>query len=63
MDHRGNFERASTREFQIRWLGYDNSYDSWEPWANIRDSEALHRYLIAHNMKAMIPRKFRENYP
>ena len=27
------------------WMGYDQSYDSWEPYANLRDSDQLHSYL------------------
>jgi len=51
IDHR-NIVVASTRahtcHFLIRWLGFDESFDSWIPVQNIRVSEcvALRAYLL-----------------
>ena len=37
--HRGNNNLKSTLEFRVRWLGFDSSSDSWEPWKNLRDTK------------------------
>ena len=45
-------------------MGYDQSYDSWEPFANLRDSTHLHSYLREKNLTQLIPTKFRQvNHP
>jgi hypothetical protein len=38
------------------------SFNSWEPWKNLRETEMLHRYFILHGLKKLIPAKFREQY-
>ncbi len=52
-----------TLAFHVKWRGFDESFDSWEPWKNLRETEMLHRYLILHGLQKMIPAKFREKYP
>jgi transposase InsO family protein len=59
LDHRGNLKLKSTIEFQIKWLGYDSSHDSWEPYANVRDLDILHDYLSQKKLSQLIPKKFR----
>ena len=59
----GNFldEKLSQRkslQFFVSWMGYDQSYDSWEPYANLRDSDHLHSYLREKNLPQLIPSKF-----
>ena len=49
-DHRGKLSRR---------MGYDQLYDSWEPFANLRDSTQLHSYLREKNLTQLIPTKFR----
>ena len=58
LEHRGNLKRRSEIEFSVRWLGYDEQHDSWEPYANLRDSTQLHAYLLEKNLKRLIPSKF-----
>ena len=41
-------------------MGYDQSYDSWESYANLCDSYHLHSYLREKNLTQLIPSKFRE---
>jgi hypothetical protein len=38
----------TTLEFLVRWLGYDPSSDTWEPYMNVRDCAALDRYAELH---------------
>jgi hypothetical protein len=59
IDHQGNPQQKSTLRFLVRWAGYDSSEDTWEPWAHLRDTQALMDYLQTHNLKRLIPTKFR----
>ena len=43
--HRGDVCRLKTLAFHIKWRGFDESFNSWEPWKNLRETEMLHRYL------------------
>ena len=58
IEHRGNPKRKKSLEFLIQWVGYDSSYNSWEPWNNFRDTECLHEYLRSKDMSNLIPKKF-----
>ena len=31
--------------FLVRWSGFDESEDSWEPYMNVKDTEALRIYV------------------
>ena len=55
-DHRG---KLNHRKFFDSWMGYDQSYESWEPYANLRDSDHLHSYLREKQLAQWIPTKFR----
>ena len=44
-DHRGKLSQRKSHQLFVSWMGYDQSYDSWEPYANLRDSDQLHSYL------------------
>ena len=62
--HRGDTKKNSTLEFLIKWQGYDDSENTWEPWSkDIRENSKVHEYLILNGLKNVIPREFRENYP
>jgi hypothetical protein len=49
--------------FHVKWRSFDESFNSWEPWKNLRDTEKLYRHLIIHGLQKPIPAKFREQYP
>jgi transposase InsO family protein len=57
--HKGDPRRKKSLEFHIKWLGYESSYNSWEPWHNFKDVEFLHDYLRDNNMSFLIPKKFK----
>lgn len=63
LEHRGNTQRLSSLEFWVKWDGFDTSFNTWEPWKNIRATAQLHNYLIKQDLHKIIPREFRENYP
>jgi hypothetical protein len=62
LSHTGQIDKVSTMRFHVKWLGYDESHNTWEPWANLRDMEILHIYLIEKNLRRLIPLKFQDNY-
>ena len=62
MAHHGDVGRLNTLAFHVKWRGFDESFNSWEPWKNLRETEVLHRYLILHGLQNLIPAKFREKY-
>ena len=49
--HRGNRQRRSTMEFKVRWAGFGESCDSWEPYKGLLHVD----YLRANAMKTLIP--------
>ena len=59
LDHRGNLSRKTEIQFLVKWFGYDEQSDSWEPYANLRDSAQLHTYLLEKSLQRLIPIKFR----
>ena len=59
ISYRGNLKRKTELEFQVKWLGYDVTHNSWEPYANLRDSDHLHVFLRQNNLLRLIPKTFR----
>jgi Chromo (CHRromatin Organisation MOdifier) domain len=59
LEHRGDLNRKKDIEFRVSWLGHPDSENSWEPYSNLRDTDQLHAYLTEHNMRQLIPAKFR----
>ena len=57
LGHRGNRNRRSTLQFNVRWSGFDESSDSWEPYKALMHVDKLHDYLRANAMKTLIPRE------
>jgi transposase InsO family protein len=62
LDHTGDSSRPSALQFKVRWLGFDAEDDTWEPWHNLRNSEALHLYLQANGLSKLIPAEHRNNH-
>ena len=45
LNHRGDINKKSKMEFLVRWLGYTEDDDTWEPFGNLRDTDQLLAYL------------------
>ena len=59
MEFWGKLSQQKSLQLLVSWMGYDQSYDSWEPYANLRDSDHLCSYLREKNLTQLIPSKFR----
>jgi transposase InsO family protein len=58
LDMTGDPKKVTTLKVLIKWLGYDDTFNSWEPWKNVRDVALLHTYLRTNNLSKLIPKKF-----
>ena len=47
--------KKSVTEYYIKWLGYDHSYDSWEPEANLHCPDLLRQFLREQSNKRATP--------
>ena len=45
-------------KFLIRWDGYNESDDSWEPWSALMENDIVHAYCRMNKMDAIIATKF-----
>ena len=54
--HAGDPSHRKEMKFKVRWLGYDENYDTWEPWDHLIHNTKLHDYLRANKMKRLIPK-------
>jgi hypothetical protein len=36
LDMKGDVKRVSTLSFLIKWLSYEDTYNLWEPWKDVR---------------------------
>ena len=55
VDHSGDKSSRKTLKFRVRWAGFDASFDTWQPYADLRHNTKLHEYLRIHKMKSLIP--------
>ena len=58
LDMTGDIKKLNSLQFQVKWVGYDETYNSYEPWKNLCDVAVPHDYLKANNLHRLIPKKF-----
>jgi hypothetical protein len=58
LKHKGTKARRAQMEFRVKWLGYDDSDNSWVKWKDISHNAILHNYLRDHNMATIIPPQY-----
>jgi hypothetical protein len=49
LDMTGDLKKVSTLSFLVKWLGYDDTYNTWEPWKNVRITDKVYVYLNMEN--------------
>ena len=57
LNHEGDIKLKGQMKFLVKWKGYDESHNSWEPWKNLRLVDKLHAYLRKHKMGKIIPKE------
>jgi hypothetical protein len=45
LEHRGKGSNPKKWEYRVRWLGYEEADDTWQPWSSIKDLRALDDYI------------------
>jgi hypothetical protein len=56
LEHTGDPKKKSDLSFKVRWQGYTDEHDSWEPWKNLRLVDKLHDYLRNNGMAKLVPK-------
>ena len=59
LSHDGDLNKTTALQFLVKWKGYDQSHNSWEPWKELRDNPALFKYFRDRNLERFIPKKHR----
>ena len=54
ISYRENSKCKTKLEFQVKWLGYDETHNSWELYTNLRDSDQLHVFHRQNNLLLLI---------
>ena len=61
LEHRHDgSKRRTCYEFLVKWAGYDNSDNTWEPWEYVRDNKQLIKYLYTHNLRQFLTKVQKE---
>ena len=47
-------------KFHVKWLNYDVTHKTWEPWSYLRTTDQLIQYLRDNDMSSIIPKYFRD---
>jgi hypothetical protein len=55
LNHRGDKRNKTQMSFLVKWAGYPEEYNSWEPWSSLRDTEQLELYLRNNRMRSLLP--------
>ena len=56
--HTGNPKELSKMLFLIKWKGYDESENTWEPLKNLRNNIKLIEYAKTKNLYRLIPKEY-----
>ena len=54
--HKGDPAKVSTLWFPVKWLNFNDTQNTWEPWSGIRLTDAVHAYLRTVNLARLIPK-------
>ena len=48
-------------ELLVKWEGYDETYNSWEPYSEIKSTEVFKQYCLNNNLQYLIPKQYKAN--
>ena len=51
VDHRGSVKKKSKMTFRVRWEGFSEHEDTWEPYAEMKKTEAFLVYVKDKGLK------------
>jgi hypothetical protein len=55
LSHKGVWSRKTHMKFIVKWEGYDDTYNTEEPWANVSHSRAMKTYLAELKLDNLAP--------
>ena len=55
--HNGDPKNKTQMMFKVRWLGYNEEDDTWEPWIHLRDTLQLKEYLDSHQLSSLLRKR------
>jgi hypothetical protein len=55
LTHTGSWNRKANMTFKVRWLGYDQTWDTFEPFKNLKFNEVFREYVTAKGYARILP--------
>jgi len=55
LSHSGYWNRKSQMKFVVRWVGYDHTWDSEEPFKNLKMNEVFREYVTEQGYAKVLP--------
>ena len=56
LEHAGNPKKPTSMSFLVKWLNWDETHNTWEPWKGLRLNDELHAYLRNNAMSQLVPK-------
>jgi len=62
LDHKPKyFPKRSNLVFLVKWDGYDETHNSWEPWEVLRNNSICHTYCSENKLRKFVPRNIQQS--
>jgi hypothetical protein len=60
LSHRGTPKKRLDMQFLVSWKGFSDKDNTWEPYTNVRQTQAFVDYCTAHKLTSIISSKYKE---